>query len=108
MTLKIYDLYPGGRRGFTNQSVEYRGTVYHIAANSIKQAYWCAYNHHWISGPNETGIVVIYDRSRGYRLWDDCEGHEYAIPVRHGYGVRKINDAIREHQTTFHSLNVTA
>ena len=52
MSMRIYEIYGIGNR-LSNKSSEYsrlRDTLYHVAAFSIKQAYYLAYNHQWTNG----------------------------------------------------------
>lgn len=102
MTTRIYTLYPSGRGGFTNKSIAYHGTEYRVAAISIKQAYYLAHKRKWITETTASGIVSIYMRECGHQLWDGCVGHEYDLGLGHADGVRKINDAVRNHMTAFH------
>jgi hypothetical protein len=97
--LKIYDLYPYAGT-FSTQTAEYGGSVYKVAATSIRQAYALAHKRLWINPRDEhpVGIVSIYTRGMGIRLWCGCSGHNVTGGrVKHGDGIRALRAAISAH-----------
>jgi hypothetical protein len=99
---RLYEIYPAANRsGFSAQSVDYHGTIYLIAAISIKQAYYFAGNRVWADDADDpAGIVEIYTRNGRpegwWSLWDGCHIH-HGIGIRHGAGKRAISTAMHTH-----------
>lgn len=101
MSTRTYEIYPNGGR-FSNQSVNYHGELWIVAATSIRQAYACAYNRRWVNPSSKTpvGIVYIWDEYNGQRLWCGChrnEGDEGQVWLRPGAGLRMIRQCLAQH-----------
>jgi len=63
---KVYELYPGGRSGFSNQTADYQGEIVAVAAVSNRQAHYLAHANVWASDPdNPRGILWRYSRGAG-------------------------------------------
>lgn len=100
MANKIYDLYPTGY-GFSNDTVDYHGVSYSVAAANNKQAHYLAGQEIWATDANSPqGIVEIYRRGSGepgdHRLWCGCQIFG-GLGLQHGAGVRAIRNAMKDH-----------
>ncbi len=98
----VYELYPCSGR-FSNKVIDYNGTAYLVAANSVRQAYAVA-DHpcEWINpeARHLVGVVSIYRREKGFRLWCGCSGHDIiGGQVDHGAGIRALRAAIELHNS---------
>ena len=96
--IKVYRLYPH-QGSWTCKSEHYTGMYMTVAAQSVRQALYLAYNGRWINpnAPRPGGIVSIYERDCGYRLWCRCTTHEFRDPS-HGSGIRAIRESINSHK----------
>lgn len=99
MSVKIYSLFPDGV-GYSNNTVDYHGESWKVAAVSNRQAHYYATNSIWAGGPGEGGVVEVYRRGWGepgdHRLWCGCRIYG-GIGIEHGDDVRKIKGAMVEH-----------
>ena len=71
--IKIYELYPTFH-GYSNKTVEYRHEqgLMHIAASSIRQAYYFAHNDVWAS---EDACGIVEKGRHNQRMpWKTCFG----------------------------------
>jgi len=81
--MRIYELYKNGR--LSNKLKDYHrltSDLYHVAARSIRQAFWCVHNMSWTDGQG-SGVLEILpagDNKQWYR-WDgsvdDVPRYEY-------------------------------
>ncbi|RNM11734.1 hypothetical protein [Nocardioides pocheonensis] len=100
MANKIYHLYPSGA-GFSNNTVDYHGTLYAVAAVNNRQARYFAHNDVWATDASQPqGIVEIYQRGAGepgdHRLWCGCQIFG-GLGLQHMEGVRAIRAAMHGH-----------
>jgi|SRR5680860_1202784 len=105
MGLKVYQLYPMGG-GFSNNTENYDGTYYYVAAVNNKQAHFFARSGLWAKTiENPAGIVDVYTRSSSpqgwHRLWCGCRIHG-GIGVEHNQGVRALRAALAAHAHEHH------
>lgn len=105
MANKLYVIYPTGG-GFSNDTVDYRGTSYAIAAASSRQAHVLANQDVWAKSADQPqGIVEIYRRDLGapgdHQLWCGCRIFG-GLNLRHLAGVRAIRGAMKEHLAEEH------
>ena len=105
MANRIYVLYPSGG-GFSNDTIDYHGTSYAVAAASSRQAHVLARGGVWATDPaRPQGIVEIYEKGTGepgdHRLWCGCRVF-WGLGVRHGAGARAITAAMRKHLAEDH------
>ena len=105
MANKLYMLYPAGS-GFSNDTVDYHGTSYAVAASNNRQAHVLANRDVWVRSADEPqGIVEIYRRDLGapgdHQLWCGCRIYG-GLNLRHLAGVRAIRAAMREHLAEEH------
>lgn len=79
-SIRTYQLYPTVN-GYSNRSVDYRGTVVTIAAKSIKQAYYLAGNGIWFGDENApVGILEWYRRGKGSIYWSSRDEFTHQGP----------------------------
>ena len=100
MANKIYQLYPTGL-GFSNDTVDYHGTSYSVAAGNNRQAHYLAGQEIWATDAvSPQGIVETYRRGAGepgdHRLWCGCRIFG-GLGLQHGAGVRAIRTAMKRH-----------
>jgi hypothetical protein len=104
--IRIYELFPLWRGGFSVKTIDYDGTTLTVAATSVRQAYALAYKESWIDpvdidlvGIHLVGIVSIERRTSGIKLWCGCHGHNLTGGyVPHGAGITALRKAIEAHQ----------
>ena len=72
--MKVYELYEDALGGISCYSRHCERIVYHVAATSVRQAYFLAGNEMWSNGWR-VGILEMYDDLFG--LWQDYKGNEY-------------------------------
>lgn len=97
---RVYELYPVPD-GHSAQSVEYHGYMVAIAAVSIKQAFYFAYNFIWANVQEPLGILYKYqrDRENGDHL---LPSGEWAYPMdgfhppRHDEGITVIRTFLKD------------
>jgi hypothetical protein len=96
MSVRICQLFASGT-GFSNRPIDDPGDIYYIAAESIKQAYYLAYQGTLASDVDLPHVIVeIYAGDGGHRLWCGCQILG-GIGVGHGDGLRLIRVAMRRH-----------
>ena len=104
MSVRIYQLFASGT-GFSNRPTDDPGGIHYIAAESIKHAYYLAYQGTLASDVHlPSGIVEIHAGDGRHRLWCGCQTHG-GIGVRHGDGLRLIRVAMRRHLEEEHSTS---
>lgn len=96
---KVYELYPY-RGGYTVMSRHYHGTMVYVLASSAKQALSLAGRGAWINPRAATlsGIVLIYTRDDGRRLWCGCAGHHIEDMLQNGSSLQAVRELIRLHR----------
>lgn len=105
MTNKLYMLYPVGS-GYSNNTVDYRGSSYSVAAASSKQAHELARRNVWSTGfEHPQGIIEIYRRGSGppgdHQLWCGCRLYT-GLNLQHLAGIRAIRAAMESHVSRAH------
>jgi hypothetical protein len=109
MANRIYKLYPTGA-GFSNNTVDYHGVSYSVAAATSRQAHALAQRKTWASteAAQPQGIVEIYQRGRDdpgdHLLWCGCRIH-WGIGISHGDGVQTIRAAMDKHLNEEHAAD---
>jgi hypothetical protein len=73
VTVRVYELYPVGG-GYSVKTIDYEGVIYAIAATSVKQAYYFAYNEVWAKDAEKPrGILWKYNK------WAKEEGGDHTF-----------------------------
>ena len=94
-SIRVYELYPT-MSGFSVKTSDYGGIVFAVAAVSIKQAYYYAYQKTWAQDTeNPLGVLWIYDKwllGSGYdtTCFNGSKGYGMGTPQR-GDGKRIIS-----------------
>jgi len=99
--MRIYTLY-SSYSGFSVKSVDYHGTTYKVAAESVKQAFFFAHNQKWSDGPDASaGIVEIYhrggDKQGWHQLWCGCKIHG-GLGIKNAMTKTALVKAMRSHE----------
>ena len=102
MRTRLYELYPGGPSGLSNQSVDYHGRFILVAAGSIRQAYWLAGHMKWAASADApVGVIESYIRGGPdegwHELWDGCRIH-HGLGLRSGASKTAITRAMKAHE----------
>jgi hypothetical protein len=95
--VKVYELYLTGG-GFSVKTIDYNGRVIAVAATSVKQAYYLAYNKVWAKDSEvPLGIIWTYnkwEKGPDHTFWNGTTGWGLdgygASSPQHGEGKKAI------------------
>ena len=102
-TLKVYTLYPNGRK-ISTQTNNYAGASIDVLAASVRQAFAIAHNNQRADYTSPRPVGVLQEYLRGgwagvdgwTRLACGCHNHG-GLGVSHGAGIRAVRAAIAAH-----------
>lgn len=95
--MKVYRVYgyPGGSRSI--RAIHYHGALLSVFASSAKEALEIVGNNIWLSDTYTVGILEFYERNKNGSLLS-CGCRVHGSPVfDHGFGKRKVNALLKEH-----------
>lgn len=103
---RVYTLYPKGS-SFSNKSQDYAGEQWHVLTDSLRQAYFYAYQQIGAQGPEKPeGIIERYRRGgwgdgQGWHaLWCGCRLHEF-YGFEHGKTRAAVVRTMNTHTRTY-------